>query len=129
MSSLEKTSFIATKIDHVEVFVRDLDAAVEWYGRVLGLEEVGRWSPEPIMIGAGGTKIALFNGEGAAARKGNNGWHRVAWLTDAPGFARAQEHLNALGVTFRGPIDHGSAHSLYFADPDGNPLEITHYIE
>jgi methylmalonyl-CoA epimerase len=29
---------VLTEIDHVAIAVRDLDAAVEWYGRVLGAE-------------------------------------------------------------------------------------------
>ena len=28
-------------------------------------------------------------------------------------------------IDYGGPVDHGSAWSLYFTDPDGNPLEIT----
>ena len=30
-------------------------------------------------------------------------------------------------LEFRGPIDHDTAWSIYFSDPDGNPLEITTY--
>ena len=50
-------SFQVESIDHVEVFVRDREAAVAWYADVLGLKEVARWDPEPIMIGAGGSKL------------------------------------------------------------------------
>jgi catechol-2,3-dioxygenase len=52
----------------------------------------------------------------------------VAWLTDAEGFQLAPKHLASLGVHFGGPLDHGQSHSIYFADPDGNPLEITYYL-
>ncbi|HEX4961903.1 MAG TPA: VOC family protein [Thermoanaerobaculia bacterium] len=31
-------AFIPHHIDHVEVFVRDLDDAVRWYGEILGLK-------------------------------------------------------------------------------------------
>ncbi|HEX5758479.1 MAG TPA: VOC family protein [Thermoanaerobaculia bacterium] len=121
--------FSVTEIDHVEVLVRDLGAAQRWYAETLGLTERRRWNPEPVMIGAaGGPMLALFQaGEGRAASGEAPRWHRVAWRTDAPGFAAAQEHLRALGVRFRGPVDHGVAESIYFQDPDGNPLEITHY--
>ena len=123
-------SFAVQRIDHVEVFVRDVEAAVRWYGEVLGLREMARWEPDPVMIGAGGTMIALFRANPEAVRfpdveRNYIGWRRVAWRTDSAGFQQAQAHLRARGVSFRGPIDHESAWSLYFADPDGNPLEIT----
>lgn len=125
-------SFVARRIDHVEVLVGDLEAAARWYSRVLGLEEVARWDPEPVMISAGGTKLALFRASepGANANPQGQGrarWHRVAFLTDEEGFATAQEHLRSLSIPFRGPVDHGLAWSIYFQDPDGNPLEITYY--
>lgn len=122
--------FVPDGIDHVEVFVRDLQDAARWYGKVLGLREVARWEPEPLMIGAGGTKLALFHADGPRAAAGDGRavhWHRVAWATSADGFAAAQAHLRELGIDFRGPVDHGLAQSIYFVDPDGNPLEITTY--
>ena len=134
-------------IDHVEVFVRDLDTSVRWYADVLGLKECSRWDPHPVMIGTGGTMLALFRQKQeprASARADSHpdaaaaptdaelpitvGWHRVAWRTNQAGFEAAQQHLKACGVEFHGPIDHEKAWSIYFCDPDGNPLEITYYV-
>jgi catechol 2,3-dioxygenase-like lactoylglutathione lyase family enzyme len=119
--------FAVQSIDHVEVFVRSIPDAIRWYGDVLGLREMARWDPEPVMIGAGGTQLALFQAgpstevvEPPALR-----WHRVAWKTDRAGFEAAQAHLASMGISFRGPVDHGTAWSIYFQDPDGHPLEIT----
>ena len=116
-------------IDHVEVFVRNIAAAQQWYARVLGLVEVHRWSPEPVMIGAGATKLALFRSpdEGPRGRSAERGWYRVAWRTDGEGFIRAQEQLRRENIGFRGPVDHGVSESIYFEDPDGNLLEVTSY--
>ena len=122
-------AFSVEHMDHVEVFVRDLKRSADWYAEVLGLHEVMRWDPEPVMIGAGSTKLALFlAGKGEASHDEERPhWHRVAWLTDAAGFAAAQEHLKALGIAFRGPVDHERSKSVYFEDPDRNLLEITCY--
>ena len=37
-----------------------------------------------------------------------------------------QRHLRSQGIDAR-PEDHGEAWSMYFADPDGNPYELTCY--
>jgi catechol 2,3-dioxygenase-like lactoylglutathione lyase family enzyme len=122
-------TFIAQSIDHVEVFVRSIPESIAWYGRVLGLRETARWDPEPVMIGAGGTQLALFQASPGAEFSPNAHpplrWHRVAWKTDLKGFEDAQAHLRSLDVSFRGPVDHGETWSIYFQDPDGHPLEIT----
>jgi catechol 2,3-dioxygenase-like lactoylglutathione lyase family enzyme len=126
-------SFAVHGIDHVEVFVRDIPASINWYGEVLGLKEICRWDPEPVMIGSGDTKLALFRAEASAIQTVlvNSGdtlrWHRVAWGTDAAGFEAAQAHLKQLGIPFQGPMDHRLAQSVYFNDPDGHLLEITYY--
>lgn len=128
-------SFVVDGIDHVEVFVRKLDAAVQWYRDVLGLEETYRAQPEPIMIGAGGTMLALFQARGDVPKTPGVRpipppirWHRVAFRTTKEGFEAAQQHLKAKGIKFGGPLDHQIAWSIYFDDPDGNPLEITYYV-
>lgn len=127
-------SFEIDGIDHVEVFVRDIDSAIRWYSEVLGLTVLYRWDPEPVMIGAGGTMLALFKAKPDAPATPNLrstegvGWHRVAWQTTQTGFEAAQRHLTERGVRFRGPVDHDIARSIYFDDPDGNHLEITFYL-
>lgn len=128
-------SFSVLQIDHVEVFVRDLEVAAKWYGELLGLRVIHRWDPEPIFLGVGGTALALFLADGPKRGKPADAsatsepyWHRVAWRTTRDGFDAAQRHLAERGIVFRGPIDHDIAWSIYFSDPDGNPLEITYYV-
>ena len=126
-------NFRVDSIDHVEVFVSDIESAARWYQEVMGLEEIHRWEPGPVMIGTGGTLLALFPARSPAEPATNTestripGWRRVAWKTDHKGFSEAQRHLSELEIPFAGPIDHDISWSIYFADPDGNPLEITTY--
>jgi catechol-2,3-dioxygenase len=128
--------FQAEHIDHVEVYVADIAAAAKWYGEVFGLKKLVSWDPEPVMIGLERNKVALFQAHAPRndraktehlANQDAPHWHRVAWQTDASGFAAAQEHLQSLRIVFRGPVDHRISESIYFNDPDGNPLEITYY--
>ena len=128
-------SFSVDRIDHVEVFVRDIEASIQWYAEVLGLMVVYRFDPGPVMIGAGDTKLALFPADADAQPPIGNKprtrlrWRLVAWRTTTEGFQHAQEHLAECGVPFDGPIDHETAKSIYFADLDGHPLEITYYLD
>jgi catechol 2,3-dioxygenase-like lactoylglutathione lyase family enzyme len=126
--------FTVERIDHVEVYVRDPEGSARWYAEVLGLREVYRWDPEPIMIGAGGTMLALFQAPAGAPPVPEMTqpvlrWSRVAFRTDRKGFEIAQRSLTDLNIPFRGPVDHQIAWSIYFSDPDGHPLEITYYDE
>lgn len=127
--------FTVDNIDHVEVFVRDLERSILWYQKVLGLKEMRRWDPYPVMIGAGGTMLALFPADDGASAptdsriKSSLRWRRVAWRTTPEGFEDAQKHLRECGVSFDGPIDHDGPYSIYFTDPDGLHLEITCYPE
>ena len=125
-------SFAVKAIDHVEVFVGDIEVAAKWYEDVLGLKETMRREPEPVMIGAGATKLALFRRNSARAPSAGSlriseGWRRVAWLTDEAGFEAAKKHLESRGIQF-GQQDHGMSRSMYFTDPDGSPFEITYYV-
>ena len=130
-------AFRVKSIDHVEIFVRDIEASADWYADVLGLARVMAWDPEPLMIGRGGTKLALFKAPRGSRPLGARGHkalarrvsiHRVAFLTDRRGFDTAQKRLRDRDIAFRGPIDHGATRSIYFHDLDGILLEITHPV-
>jgi catechol-2,3-dioxygenase len=45
---------------------------------------------------------------------------------DREAFESAQSELSHRGIEFRFS-DHGTAHSVYFSDPDGHQLELTTY--
>ncbi len=129
-------AFRVKHIDHVELLVRDIGKTEAWYRKVLGLKRVQAWDPEPVMIAAGKTMLALFTSPRAqnrlpaktAKKNGHRvsfGYLRVAFLTDKKGFKGAQKRLEKLGIAFRGPIDHDTTFSIYFQDLNGLPLEIT----
>ena len=114
------------RIDHVHVFVADRVAAEAWYERVMGLRRVADlafWSADggPLTMGNAGDSVhlALFEGTNDSRRStvafGVPGAELLAWRT----------HLQeALGRRIE-LVDHQVSWSLYFADPDANPFEIT----
>ena len=114
------------RIDHVHVYVADRVAAEAWYERVMGLRrvpELAFWSADggPLTIGntGHGVHVALFEGANWNCRStvafGVPGAELLAWRT----------HLQDALARRIDLVDHQVSWSLYFADPDGNPFEIT----
>jgi catechol-2,3-dioxygenase len=115
-------------IDHVHVFVANHFASVEWYANVLALVRISDldfWSSNggPLTIGnpAGTIHLALFEGAAEKCRS------TIAFRVTATEFLFWRSHLARVLQRSIEPIDHRVSWSLYFADPDRNPFEITSY--
>jgi glyoxylase I family protein len=124
------TPFEIQRVDHVSLNVSDRPRSIEWYRDVLGLElqREPRADDWPAFLGED-RFLALF--QATASGGGPNppesvGLRHFALATDAAGLERAKGHLADQGVEARFE-DHGTAHSLYFRDPDGNTVELTTY--
>jgi catechol 2,3-dioxygenase-like lactoylglutathione lyase family enzyme len=123
---VEGPGFRIAGLDHVAIEVADLDAAERWYAETLGLERAHpEWDPPRIMA-AGGTGVALFPTADGAPVEPLPHLNHIAFRVDRDSFDSAREELARRGVELR-ESDHGSAHSIYFTDPDGHRLELTTY--
>ena len=121
------------KLDHLVLTVRDIDASIAFYAKVLGMEAVS--------FGAGRRALAFgqqkINLHPAAAP------HRPHAAAPTPGsadlclitatpVAEVIRHLDAHGVAIEeGPVARtgatGAIMSVYFSDPDGNLIEVSNY--
>jgi uncharacterized protein YndB with AHSA1/START domain/catechol 2,3-dioxygenase-like lactoylglutathione lyase family enzyme len=123
-----KTS-IVTGVDFICIPSRDLAAAAEFYGNVLGLEESSRWQrpgqePLGIEFETGTVTLALFAPEQAGIPFQP---HKVPIALRVDDVAAARAELEARGVEFQGEIiDSGVCHQAIFEDPDGNVLDLHH---
>jgi catechol 2,3-dioxygenase-like lactoylglutathione lyase family enzyme len=118
-------------LDHVALSVSDLKRSSEFYADVLGLERAYDEWHEPVFMVAGGTGLALFSTEshessGDPDAKPPVRFLHVVFRVDRDGFEAAQAELAGCGIETKF-ADHGSAHSLYFDDPDGHKVELTTY--
>ena len=120
-------------IDHVVLNCRDVDATVDWYVRVLGMQRVV----------FGGGRIALAFGTQKLNVRPTGAPNWVTAAADAPGsldlcfIADAEPeaigaHLRAVGVDItEGPVAktgaQGPMTSHYCRDPDGNLIEVASY--
>jgi len=117
-------------IDHVAITVSDLGRSLAWYRDVLGLERrhEEEWGDVPTMVCAGETCVALFPAEGDQPKpppgRDTIAMRHFAFRVDGENFAAAQERFRELQIEFEF-ADHGIAHSVYIADPDGHRIEIT----
>jgi catechol 2,3-dioxygenase-like lactoylglutathione lyase family enzyme len=116
---------LVTGTDFVTVATKDIDAAVEFYGTVLGLPESARWGQMPaVEFETGNLTIAVMQSDAFGIEfQANN--HPIALRVDDVEAARAE--LESRGVEFKGDtIDSGVCHQALFEDPDGNLLDIHH---
>jgi catechol 2,3-dioxygenase-like lactoylglutathione lyase family enzyme len=122
-------------IAHVELSVRDLDASVAWYCRLLGARDVFRnrddergFSACAILEPASRTVLAftrhdaLEDGAFAPQRVGLD--HVSFAVPDLAALEAWLTHLDALGIEHDALDDQGFAVALNLRDPDGIALEF-----
>jgi len=113
---------IVRDLHHVSINVTDVDRAVRFYAEVLGLEQLPR--PDFNFGGAwlgvaGGRQVHLIQADVPPDR----GQHFAFQVDDIDATV---DVLRANGVEVRGPLPVGDtpARQAFFADPDGNRLEL-----
>ena len=120
-----------TRLNHAVLFVRDVDAAAEFYRSVFGLVELQRPAGmrAAFLRSPGGGNhhdLGLFEVGADAQRpvRGSVGLYHLAWevetIEDLAEMARTLGDARAL----TGTSDHAVSKSLYGRDPDGNEFEV-----
>lgn len=119
-------------VGHVVLKVRDLGRSVEWYQRVLGLREVGRFEDRMAFLAWGENHhdVALMEiGDVPGPVWEEVGmYHFAIRLEGGDDELRSVfEHLKAEAADLVGMSDHTVSHSIYLKDPDG--IEIELYVD
>lgn len=122
------------RLDHLVLTVRDLDTARDFYRRVLGME-VMTFGQGRTALRFGRHKINLHPIENDITLKATDptpGSGDLCFITEAP-LTDWISHLGACGVSLlEGPVRRSGAEgpidSLYFRDPDGNLVEVSHAL-
>jgi catechol 2,3-dioxygenase len=122
-------------LDHVNIYVRNAARSHEWYTDILGLhtQDIFYHPGTSIMRAAflacdrdHAHDIALFEvgDEAASPQKGQVGLNHVAWrMANLDDLAEMYQKLKTKGVPIH-VADHAVSIGVYFADPDGNGLEV-----
>lgn len=121
------------RFSHIGIHVRDMDTMVDFYTRLLGLEVTDRG-----LLAIPGNPEVTFLSQDPEEH------HQIAFAAGRPDGPDAGPVLNqisfsvgslaelrqmkaaaeALGIERILPLNHGNAWSIYFADPEGNPVEV-----
>lgn len=102
-------------INHVALEVGDVDAALEWYGRVFAFELRGRVGRDMAFVDLGDQFLALT----APRRQPADGDRHLGLVVDDKDAARAALHEAGAQVD--------ENRGLQFVDPWGNRVEVVQY--
>ncbi len=120
---------------HVAIQCADLARCERFYREVLGLPVLRRWPRDGggdrsvwlAVEGGGEGFLALERADEGPAprawRDGKAGLHLVALRISASERGRWEERLQAAGVA----VVHRTRWTLYFHDPEGNRIGLTHH--
>jgi predicted enzyme related to lactoylglutathione lyase len=126
---MSTTTSLVTGVDFVSVPTANLDAAMDFYADVLGLERSSVWPrPGHKPVGAefetGTVTVALIPSERLGITFQPN---LVPLALQVEDVEAARAELESRGVAFLADtIDSGVCHMAHFADPDGNVLLLHH---
>jgi len=122
------------RLDHLVLTVADVEATCAFYQRVLGMDAV-TFGEGRKALAFGEQKINLHR-RGREfepkAERPTTGSADFCLLTRVP-IAEVVAHLRAEGIAIiEGPVRRtgatGPIQSVYFRDPDGNPVEIANLV-
>ena len=120
---------ISPKFHHVNLKTTRLDEMVDWYSTVVGAEvifkyDMGAW----LSNDAANHRIALLafpNFTDDPEKDGHAGMHHTAFEYDSfDDLNESYLRLRDAGIAPAICLDHGMTFSYYYADPDGNNVEL-----
>ncbi|HZM16941.1 MAG TPA: VOC family protein [Candidatus Krumholzibacteria bacterium] len=115
------------RLDHLSLYVSDLERAESFYVDILGLERVMRL-PDQALLSLGEVNIGLMLGKppppepDVLDRPFGRAHH--AFRIEAEAVQAWRQRLSAAAVPTSAVIDWGDHECFYFLDPDGNLLEF-----
>ncbi len=120
-------------LDHFVLTVKDIDATVDFYTSVMGMNRV-TFKQNRTALTYGEQKINLHqlgNEFEPKAKHVQSGSADLCFIIHTS-IKGAVEHLNDLGIDIiKGPVNRtgatGNIESIYFRDPDGNLIEVSNY--
>jgi catechol 2,3-dioxygenase-like lactoylglutathione lyase family enzyme len=110
---------IVERADFISVPVTDMDRSVEWYGRTLGLKQIGHGGFPEFQLGE---NVSLYLMKLESVEREWKAPHDAPIALRVADVDDARKELEQKGVEFFGgpTFDTGVCHMAHFRDPDGN---------
>ena len=126
--NMNGSEFSKKYIAHYGLRTKNLPEMVDWYKKFLDLEVQHDMGFGSFMTFDGDHhRIVIFTTDDTEDKVANSAGvdHIGIGLPDFAALIDNYERLKAHGITPTLPVNHGFTTSLYYADPDGNEIELT----
>jgi catechol 2,3-dioxygenase len=117
------------RVGHVVLKMRDLEAAKQFYGGILGMQISSDMTPIAVFFRFADYHhdIGVFkvSDDAESPKEDQVGLMHFALVVDSQeSLVQVHQHLKDHGVKIEATFDHGMTRSLYVYDPEGNAIEI-----
>ena len=124
-SASQATLPAALRLGAVDLTVSDLDRAVAWYQRALGMR-VHSHETSHAALGDGNETTVILHEDAAARSAGRHAglYHYALLYPSRDELARAAVRLAVTRTPIQGASDHRTHEAIYLPDADGNGIEL-----
>ena len=115
----------ATRLGGVELTITNLDRAIDFYTRVIGLT-VRERRADSAALGAGGEDLVtlVLDPDATPAGRYAGLYHFALLFPSREELARVARRVAESRTRIDGASDHGTHEAIYLPDPDGNGIEL-----
>ena len=120
------TATAPMEIGTVTLTVHNLDRTADFYARALGLTKI-RSDRAEVTLGAGDRGFLRLIADPAARQRSPREaglFHTAFLMPDRAALGRWVHHASTSRLPVQGTSDHRVSEAIYFADPEGNGIEI-----
>lgn len=110
------------KVDHIQLMVPDVDAAVEWYTSNLGFALDWKHEDQLAMLKLSEGPALMFHNGDSGVHLPNGDDPMSVFVFEADDVRKLHDRLQTVGATTNAVMDEGGFYFLRFSDPFGNRL-------
>jgi len=114
-----------TKLNHIGVYVKDLDSSIKFYKDLFGFAVVNQFTSgeaKIAMLDIGGGLLELVQRPGSPGTPPQGNWSHIA--LHEPDFDKRVAKLEKMGMELRKVTRDNGEKLCFFRDPDGHMVEL-----